>query len=463
MKKTLLIASLMLAAGAQAQLVESGFEDWTDGQADGWHGAKTQTATLTVEQVTENVHGGASAIRLANANSGHQRFTTQPLTVESGTEYTVTFWVRGAGEIRAGIFDDRTTSSGYNYGDNTYVTATATWTQVTRVITAVTSVTNAEFILSVRNTVAPEHLVVDDVTITAGGSIQEVSIHDIQFTTDPSGDSPYNGQVVSTSGIVTAVYITYNNEGQGQYRYTYLQDGSGAWNGVVVFDYFNNNNVAAIGDAVTVVAEVDEYNGLTELTGLQSFVVTANNQTVPAPLVVETGDVASEPLESVLVRVASATCTLVPSGASFGKWNVNDGTGDAVVGKQMYTTTPEPTLGQVFNVTGVVSFGFGEFNIQPRMTSDVEIATGVSTVSAFAGASVYPNPASELVTLELGSAAGQRVEYTLTDATGRTVLAGSLVGQDRTALGVQGLNNGLYHLTLRGEQQVRTLPVYVVR
>lgn len=36
------------------------------------------------------------------------------------------------------------------------------------------------------------------------GTATPVNIYDIQFTTDPSGDSPYNGQTVQTSGIVTA-------------------------------------------------------------------------------------------------------------------------------------------------------------------------------------------------------------------------------------------------------------------
>lgn len=459
MKNTLLIASMLLAAGAQAQVFESGFESWTDGQADGWHGSKTQTATLTVEQVTVDVHGGASAARLTNTNSTHQRFSTQPVAVESGVEYTVSFWVRGAGQVRVGLFDERTASSGYApYSD--YANATSTWTQVSQVVSAVNTSSIGEFILSVRNSVAPEHIVVDDVTITAGGAIQEVTIHDIQFTSAPDGASPYNGQVVRTSGIVTAV-DALSNAGADQ-RVYYLQDGSGPWNGIYVFDFFDNGNVVAIGDRVELVATVEEYFGLTELKSLQSFSVTATGQTLPAAIVVETGEVASEALESVLVQVVNATCTEAPGGANFGIWSVDDGSGVIGVGKEMYTTTPDPAQGQVYDVTGVVSYGFEAFRIQPRYAADVSLAMSVREAGVLGSASLFPNPATDRLTLDLGKAAGQRVEYTLTDAQGRMVRA-DVVNDTRTDLNVTGLNAGVYHLTLRTDKLVHSLPVFVVR
>ena len=45
-------------------------------------------------------------------------------------------------------------------------------------------------------------------------------IYDIQHTTDPSGDSPYAGQVVTTGGVVTAVHYDgfVMNEGAGPWQ-----------------------------------------------------------------------------------------------------------------------------------------------------------------------------------------------------------------------------------------------------
>lgn len=467
MRTAVLLSALAVTGMASAQIFQSGLEDWTGSTPDGWMGSKTSIPTASVSQVTDNVHGGSSAVRLENADSGHKRFTTAALTVEANTDYTVSFWVRGSGEIRVGLFDDRSTGSGYaSY--SAYTSATATWTQVSQTVTATNSTAIAEFILSVRNTVAPEHLVVDDVTITTGSSVPDVSIHDIQFTSDPSGNSPYNGQLVTTSGIVTGTYITYdnNNPPAPQYRYTYIQDGSGPWNGVVIYDYYNNNNVANIGDAVTVRATVDEYFNLTELKDVQSFIITATGQPQPAPWVVETGDVASEALESVLIEVQQATCTLVPSGASYGKWNVNDGSGDAVVGKLMYTTTPDPELGQVFNVTGVVAFtnfqNNPEYNILPRMASDVDFSTAVQEEGALAQAGIGPNPANDRLTINLGGDIRGNVAYSLTDVQGRTV-QGGMITAPTTWLNVSDVPAGLYHLALRTTEGVKTFAVQVVR
>lgn len=461
MRTAVLLSTLALAGMASAQVFQSGFEDWTGTTPDGWMGSKSSIDASSVTQVTDNVHGGSSAVRLQNETSSHKRFTTQPLTVEANVDYSVSFWVRGTGEIRVGLFDDRATGSGYaTYSP--YTSATSAWTQVTQTITSVMNTDIAQFILSVRNTAAPEHLVVDDVEITTGSSVPEVTIHDIQFTTDPSGDSPYNGQVVSTSGIVTGTYITYDSNNDPQYRYTFLQDGSGAWNGIVIYDYFNNNNESNIGDALSVVGTVDEFNNLTELKDLQGFTITATGQAGPAPLVVETGDVSTEALESVLVEVQQATCTVVPSGATFGKWNVNDGSGDAVIGKVMYTVTPEPMLGQVFNVTGVNSFGYGEFNIQPRMASDVDIITGITNAGVLATMNVGPNPAQDMLYISLGDAAGSNVDYTFTDLQGRTLQAGQISGS-RAQLSVNDMPTGLYHLTLRSNELVKTFAVQVVR
>ncbi|HQW04687.1 MAG: T9SS type A sorting domain-containing protein [Flavobacteriales bacterium] len=440
MKKTVLFVTMLLAVSAQGQLVDSGFEDWTAGSPDGWNGARTNM-TIPAEQVSDDVHGGASAVRLNRTESGHQRFTTQALSVTSGTEYEVSFWVRGSGEIRVGLYDERSTGFGYFYGS--WHVATATWTQVTEVVTAVQTSSIAEFILSVHLTAPDQHIVVDDVLITEGGAIPEVSIHDIQYTTDPSGDSPYFEQLVKTVGIVTAK-DQFQSNGTEQNVY-YLQDASGPWNGVYVFDYLDNGNVVEIGDEVELIAVVDEYFGLTELKSIQSFSVLASGQTLPAALVVETGEVSSEALESVLIQVLDATCTEVPGGANFGKWKADDGSGFAVVGKEIYTTTPDPELGVMYNVTGVVSYGFEEFNIQPRYAADIEMITSIGELAG-ADVTLFPNPASTVLTLDLGALAG-RTEYRLIDATGRVVLA-DVVTADRSTIDVSTLQSGVYVMTL---------------
>ncbi|MBZ0206677.1 MAG: carbohydrate binding domain-containing protein [Flavobacteriales bacterium] len=454
MRTAVLLSTLAIAGMASAQILQSGFEDWTGTTPDGWVGAKTNIALSGVTQVTDNVHGGIFSVRLENTTSSHKRFTTQSVAVTDGQNYEISFWVRGSGEIRVGLFDGRAGSSaGYaGYTPYTTVASPNDWIQVTQSIAAANDTVDAEFILSLRNTAAPEHLVVDDVTISEAAPLTHTSIYNIQYTTDPSGDSPLSGQTVLTGGIVTA---DLPGAGDGYF----VQSGSGLWTGVYVYD---TNNTPAIGDSISFIASVVEYFGLTELSSVSAYTLVSSGNAVPEPFDVATGDVSLEPLESVLVRVMNASCTEEPGGANFGKYKVNDGTGDAVIGKVIYTTTPAPVIGNTYNITGVNYYSFSEYNILPRMESDVEFASGIADAGFLAAVTVGPNPATSLINVNLGHEAGSNVDYTFTDMQGRTIQSGQFSGT-YGQLDVQGMATGLYHLTLRSNALVKTIAVQVAQ
>jgi hypothetical protein len=450
MKTPLLLAAWALGGSAGAQVFTSGLEAWTGSTPDGWMGSKSSIAASAVAQVGTNPHGGSYAVSLENATPDHKRFTTTSLEVDSGASYEISYWVRGNGEIRSGLYDGRSSGSGYaTYSSYAVIASPDTWTQVTQVVTAGNDTTGAEFILSVRNTAPPAQLVVDDVNINLA-TVPATSIHDIQNTTDPDGDSPMVGQVVQTGGIVTA---DLPDAGDGYF----VQSGNGPWSGIYVYDL---DHAPAIGDSVTFTANVSEFSGTTELTGVTNFTVVSSGNTV-VPFDVATGDVALEPMESVLLRVVNASCTVAPSGATFGKYNVDDGTGECIIGKLIYTTDPAPTVGAVYTITGVNFYDFGEFNIQPRMTSDVEWITGIAAVSAFATATMGPNPASEQFTIRWAEAADHKVEYTLTDAQGRLVRSGRF-GSGLLQIPLADMPAGLYHLVLRTAGARMVFPVQVV-
>lgn len=451
MRTAVLLSTLAVAGMASAQVFQSGLENWTGTTPDGWMGSKSSIAPDSVTQVADNVHGGTYAVGLANATTSHKRFTTQPLAVVDGQSYEVSFWVRGAGDIRVGLYDGRPGGSSGYATYSAYTAATSDWVQVTQTVVAANDTTAAEFILSVRNTLSPGNLVVDDVNITEAGAPEVVSIYTIQYTTDASGDSPYAGQTVSTGGIVTGD-LPGANDGY------FIQSGTGPWTGIYVYDA---DHAPAIGDSVTFTAAVSEYFGITELSGISNFTtVSSGNSTTPFD--VATGDVSLEPLESVLVRVLNAACTVAPSGATFGKYNVDDGTGECVIGKVIYTTTPDPVVGETYNITGVNQYDFGEYNIQPRMSSDVEFASGIAGAGVLASVTFGPNPATELVNVNLGQAAGSNVDYTLSDMQGRAVQTGVFSGsQGRIHVG--DVATGLYHLTLRSTALVKTFALQVAR
>ena len=451
MRTAVLLSTFAFAGMASAQLFQSGLEDWTGTTPDGWMGSKSSIAATNVTQVSDNVHGGTYAVRLDNASDSHKRFTTQPIAVTSGQNYEVSFWVRGSGEVRVGLYDGRPGGSSGYATYSPYTMATAAWQQVTVSIAAAHDTTGGEFILSVRNTVAPEHIVIDDVNISDATALTAVSIYEIQYTTDPSGNSPYNGQTVMTGGIVSA---DMPETGDGYF----VQSGTGPWSGIYVYD---TDNTPAIGDSITFTAAVSEYFNLTELSGVAGYMVISSGNAVD-PYDVATGDVSLEPLEGVLVRVSSSSCTEAPSGATFGKYKVDDGSGEAIIGKEIYTTTPDPVVGTLYNITGVNYFTFGEFNILPRMASDVEMATGITDAGVLNTITYGPNPATNLLQVNLAQATGAIVDYALTDLQGRRVQTG-------TFSGVQGLINvnamaaGTYQLTLTSGTLVKTVAVQVVR
>jgi len=449
MRTAVLLSALAFTGLASAQIVTSGFENWTGTVPDGWEGSKTNITLTSVTQVSDNTHGGAYAVGLENTAAGHKRFTTTAVTVTSGSTYQVSYWVRGTGEIRSGLFDGRPTASGYaDYSDYAVVASPGVWMQVTQTVAAAYDTTGAQFILSLRNTVGPENLVVDDVNISEGGAVESASIYDIQYTTDASGDSPYVGQTILTGGIVTAVLPDAG---------FFVQSGSGPWTGVYVYD---TDDAVDMGDSLTFSASVSEYFNNTELSGVSGLTVVSSGNTMPAALVVETGEVALEPLESVLLQVVSASCTEAPGGANFGKYKLDDGSGFAIIGKAIYTTTPEPAVGNILTVTGVNYYSFAEYDIEPRMAADIDFTTSIAEAGVLSGVSFGPNPATDLLEINLGRAAGSNVTYTIADLQGRTVQSGLMNGQ-RTVLNVGSMAEGLYHLTLRSNALVKTFAVQV--
>ncbi len=217
---------------------------------------------------------------------------------------------------------------------------------------------------------------IDNVLVREAEPISTVSIYDIQFTTDPSGDSPLDGEVVTTSGIVTAV-------GDGFY---FIQDGVGAWNGIEIF---NNTNNPSLGDSVVVTGTVKEYFGFTQIEFITSFQVITSGNNLPEAFVISTGDM-SEMYEGVLIQAKEAFCT--NNNAGFSMWEINNGTGPLLVDDKMFLFSA--TQNTQYDVTGIGNFAFGTHRISPRFASDVTETVSVKD-AVKSKVSLYPNPVSE--------------------------------------------------------------------
>ncbi|MCD4795867.1 MAG: hypothetical protein K8R49_01670 [Candidatus Cloacimonetes bacterium] len=199
-----------------------------------------------------------------------------------------------------------------------------------------------------------------------------VSIYDIQYTEAASGDSPYNGQVVTTSGIVTGY-------GYDEEKYFISMPEGGAWKGIYVYDY---SNVPDPGDEVEITATVDEYYNLTELTSISEFSVLSTGNSIPDAVQITTDELASEEMyEGVLVTVSNVVVTETPD--SFNEWYVDDGSGECQIDDGFYEYLNPQTGDEFIFITGLVDYGFGYYGLNPRDANDFVLG-GI-------GAIVYEN------------------------------------------------------------------------
>jgi len=198
---------------------------------------------------------------------------------------------------------------------------------------------------------------------------QVVTIYDIQYTTDPSGDSPLKDSTVTVTGIVTAEHrgdVRANGGLSGSYFH--MQDASAPWSGIQVF---YSGDYAAEGDSITITGTVDEYFGNTEIVDVTSYILHNSQNELPAPLEVTTADVdSSEAYEGCLVRVTDVTVTEVELD-QYHEFRVSDGSGNVRIDTRAefyYRAVLDDVLE---SLTGVVMYSFGEYQIFPRLAWDV--------------------------------------------------------------------------------------------
>ena len=169
--------------------------------------------------------------------------------------------------------------------------------------------------------------------------------------------SPYLGQVVSTTGVVTA------NFGDGYF----IQDGSGQWRGLYVWD---NGRNPSIGDSIILTGTIDEYYEKTELKSILDYYFISGGHALPAPAVM-TCIQAGEAYEGVLVKVNNATCTNEDYQADYFMWTVNDGTGALKVhNTAVYEFVP--ANGEVYTISAPLDYDFDEWKLQLRLGTDVQ-------------------------------------------------------------------------------------------
>lgn len=337
---------------------------------------------------------------------------------------------------------------------------------------------------------------------------QEVTIHDIQFTENPNGESPYLLTSVTVTGIVTASAQVYD------LGFVFMQDeGGGPWSGIWLWGPTIGNFYR--GEEITVFGQVQEWNGMT-LINTASITLTGNLKDITVTDV-DPADSSSyvgngwEKWESVLVQYKSPGQSKLyishpkPDGNNdYGDYVVSPVSRSAVkkLGRilagrvtstvfsslyvsivsdsawydnsgQMQVDPIEATTSmEMDGVIGIMAYGFGDYRLLPRNNDDfININVTLDTtdlpgsplsVEEFKAeqVSIYPNPANNQV--QVVSASDQISGIRVFDLTGRQVMQHKLQSKS-VSLNVSALSPGNYILQITTGITVHSSPVTIQR
>ena len=471
MKKTLFTVAMVLGITivAKAQvLYASDFETWTGVQAvSGWDGSKTNITTTTGDSARKDSimpYHGSYCVDLVNAATSSKRFSTQALAVTAGTLYNVRFWVKGSGKIKAGLYGVRS-STGFGYVSSpSYITvSSANWAVYNQTLLADSTNANAQFVFYVESTVAASgNLQLDSVTITSAGTVPNVSLYNIQYTTATPANSPYMNKFVTTGGIVTAVQMGGNPVGVTGY---YVQTrNANKWASVNVYDF--NHATIAVGDSITFSGEVTEYYNETEMQQISNFtIVSHNNQALTPPTVVAfggTNTIQNEQNEGLLIKARDVTDVRYNTAQA---WYVfSDSTitaginSEDTVDNNIYTYGY--TQGKKYNITGVVHFEYAMW-IEPRNINDIDsinVTAGISKYNNSLHANVYPNPVNNQLNINLPENANN-ISVSINDVLGKEVIVQHNLSGNNISVNDVNLPTGVYVVKITADGKTQTLKV----
>ena len=369
----------------QDLMTNGGFENWTEGIPDGWD--VESSVDLTQESTT--VFAGLYSLGL-EATSSSNRGVYQIIPVNVGDMYEFSVYLNGVtGNNDLGIYLNWLDGSGGSIsGVGTYYNSSAgSWEKVTtgeieppegavsarcRIRCYANSALGgyADSAVFMNHSGGPTNTPgppTSTPTATPTGPtptptpFEGTLIYDIQYTEDPTGDSPFVNQTVVTSGVVTAY--------EDQNWSVFIQDGAGPWSGIMIY---NPLTTLAPGDLVIVEGVVKEYYGLTEISPVNSVTVVSSGNPIPEPRILETGEEDLEPWESVLVQFED--CVVTDDSMEYGEWKIDDGTGDMVV-HGLFEYAYVPVLDDNLDyVRGLLNYSYSVFKVEPRWDNDIWVA-----------------------------------------------------------------------------------------
>jgi hypothetical protein len=356
------VSLILIPLLAFGQLSNGGFESWSGDplMPDDW----TDDIYLDVFQENTTVYELSYSCRAYFFHDSQAKcdLVHDTISVVPGQSYNFSAWVfdnDDAGRCRPAVW---WVPAGSVYG-TIYSVDSTDWQQLDIDVTAPAGVTQAiplvRFYDVAINWDGDATIYVDaadwqETTVP----IDTVTIYDIQYTTDPSGDSPYAGSIVHTYGIVSGVTAPTSTV-----KGFFLEERpGGAWHGVFV--YTGAEPTVSRGDSIEISGEVDEYYDCTEIKNIVTLNTFASGVIPPGPTVLTTDEAEQEMYEGVLVRCNRAICTDPDLG--YGEWRI-----DGLVVDDLCYVGFTPDSLRRYDVTGPNNYAYGTFRLCPRDLSDI--------------------------------------------------------------------------------------------
>ncbi len=251
-----------------------------------------------------------------------------------------------------------------------------------------------------------KHIALISLMLLSIGLVFALSCYDVQYTETPGPDgtypSPYAGQTVTVTGIVTN--NTYGTTSTNANPKFFISDPSGGpWSGLYIFMF---NMGVQVGDLVNCTGPITEYYGFTEMvfaTGATVQIVSQNNP-LPEPALIQTSVLGSpavhanaEMWEGCLVKVQNVTVTTAPN--NYQEFYVTDGSGPGQVDNGCFQyghSWSGISIGnQWAEIRGIVDYSFDLYGLNPRNNGDFYTTSNDDNVIVLPEAQLignYPNP-----------------------------------------------------------------------
>ena len=144
----------------------------------------------------------------------------------------------------------------------------------------------------------------------------------------------------------------------------------------------------------------------------------------------------------------------------YGEWVVNDGSGNVMINDMIFTYVP--TIGNFYNIIGVVDYSYGDFKIEPRNGSDISDSSFAvdEVVDNIISLSNYPNPFNPSTTIffELNIENIEDIKIEIYNLKGQIIdqlrITNYEFGINEVSWNAEGFASGMYYykLTVNGEE-----------